>query len=269
MPISRRIVFLRDFAEEAEKLRASWGKTDLFSTGLNRLDKYLGGGYGRNNGYEIVVLFGPTGVGKSLVGLNLLRQPLIDGQRIGLMALEDDGPDVFLRFTDIIGKAATREFIMQGDNVHSMPPEDLLQSWVLDDLLKLIEEWFTTRELDVILLDHLQFAFEGAETIKGENEYAAQRVFMQKLNQLMKKLKKTIIIVNHVNKDARSKGMNKIVGSGSIAQAGTKVIEIYKEDGDTLLHLWKSRFTPTPEYPCILKLNGTRLEDKNVLQPAF
>ena len=78
---------------------------------------------------------------------------------------------------------------MHGDNVHFMPQEDLVKSWNLDDLLNLIESWFVERGLDVILLDHLQFAFEGAESIKGENEYASQRVFMQKLNQLMKRIK--------------------------------------------------------------------------------
>lgn len=263
MAISRQIVYLRDFAEEAEKLRENYGKTNRFSTDIPKLDTYLGQGYGRYNGYEIVILFGPTGIGKSLVGLNLLRNPVANGDRVGIMALEDDGPDVFIRFTKILGPELTKKFVMQGDTIHMMPAEALQKSWKLDELLELLEEWFTKRKMDVILLDHLQFAFEGAEAIKGENEWVAQRVFMQKLNQMMKRVKKTIIIVNHISKDSKAKGLNKIVGSSSIPQAGTKVIEVYRDGVNTHLHMWKSRFTATPEVPCILRLNGTRLEDPN------
>jgi RecA-family ATPase len=113
--------------------------------------------------------------------------------------------------------------------------------------------------VDLILLDHLQFAFEGAEAIRGENEYIAQRVFMQKLNQLMKRVKKTIILVSHTNKGL-GKGMDKIVGSGSIAQAATKVIEVSKDEGNTILTLHKSRFTKTPDNAYAMKLEGTRLK---------
>src|SRR5690606_12883671 len=100
MAISKEIVYLRDYEEDAQRLKSSYGRTELYSTGVLDLDRYLGGGYGRKDGYEIVVLFGDTGIGKSLVGLNLLRSPLERGSSIGIMALEDDGPDIFLRFSD-------------------------------------------------------------------------------------------------------------------------------------------------------------------------
>jgi predicted ATP-dependent serine protease len=154
-----------------------------------------------------------------------------------------------------------QRYIMDSDNIHFMPQEDLTKSWNLDDLLKLIEEWFMERELDVILLDHLQFAFEGAESIKGENEYASQRVFMQRLNQMIKRVKKTIILVSHINKNAQLKGMGKIVGSGAIAQAGTKVIEVSEDDMDFCLRLYmrKSRFTQRRDYHFVMKLKDGQL----------
>lgn len=251
MSLSRRIVHLRDFAGEAAKLRETWGSTKLYTTGTRGFDEYLGGGFGRKDGYEIVLLFGDTGVGKSTVGLNFLKQPIESGAKVGLLVLEDDGADVFIRLSKILGQEGTLKHIMQGENIHFMPQEDLVKSWNLDDLLKLIEEWFVERKIDLILLDHLQFAFEGAESIKGENEYISQRIFMQKLNQLMKRIKKTIILVSHVNKQAGAKGMSKIVGSGSIAQAGTKVIEVGDEQdmADTLrINLRKSRFTQKRSY---------------------
>lgn len=264
MGLSKRVVFLRDFADEAAKLRQSWGTTNLYSTGTNVLDKYLGGGYGRKDGYEIVLLYGDTGVGKSTVGLNFLERPIKDGVRVGLMVLEDDGADVFIRLSNVLGVDGTKKYIMAGESIHFMPQEDLVKSWNLDDLLKLIREWFVDRKIDIILLDHLQFAFEGAESIKGENEYIAQRIFMQKLNQLMKEIKKTIILVSHVNKAHGVKGMAKIVGSGAIAQAGTKVIEVAEDSdmGQGALQIWlrKSRFTAKPGHHYSMRLKDGKLE---------
>lgn len=259
--IGRKIVYLRDFAAEAEKLRASYGSTTRFSSGDYDLDRYLGGGYGRQDGYEIVLVFGSTGVGKSMVSLNLIADAARKGDKIGMLVLEDDGPDVFIRFTDILGPVDTKLRIMQGDTIHFMPPEDMQKSWKLTELLEMIEEWFMIRNLDLIFLDHLQFAFEGAEAIKGENEYIAQRVFMQKLNQMMKRIKKTIIIVSHTNKSG-SDGMGKIVGSGSIAQAATKVIEVQREDGDIKITMHKSRFTRTPDHSHVMTLEGAILRGK-------
>lgn len=274
MGLSKRVVYLRDFAAEAAKLRQTWGRTELFlaatRSGKPRGDHtpnfndYLGGGYGRADGYEIVLLYGDTGVGKSTVGLNFLHDPIEKGKKVGLLVLEDAGADVFIRLSNILGVEGTKKHIMGSNNIHFMPQEDLVKSWNLDDLLNLIEEWFVDRKIDVIFLDHLQFAFEGAESIKGENEYISQRIFMQKLNQLMKKLNKTIILISHVNKSVGAKGMSKIVGSGSIAQAGTKVIEI-AEDADMgagSLKIWmhKSRFTPKANHHFSMKLKDGILE---------
>lgn len=273
MGLSKRVVYLRDFAEEAAKLRQTWGRTDLFLAsnragrgreGDPNFNRYLGGGYGRRDGYEIVLLYGDTGVGKSTVGLNFLQDPIEQDKRVGLLVLEDAGADVFIRLSNILGVEGSKKYIMGSDNIHFMPQEDLVKSWNLDDLLKLIEEWFVERRIDVIFLDHLQFAFEGAESIKGENEYISQRIFMQKLNQLMKKMNKTIILISHVNKANNAKGMAKIVGSGSIAQAGTKVIEVMEDEdmGEGALKIWmrKSRFTPKQNRYYSMRLRDGILE---------
>lgn len=260
MAISKQIVYIGDFSEEAEKLRESFGRTDRFSTGNFKLDDYLGYGFGRKDGYEVVLLYGSTGIGKSLVGLNFIAPAIKAGEKVGLMILEDDMADASLRLSYILG--AEEYAIMNAkNNVRCIPKDALLKSWKLEDLLDMIREWFESG-VELILLDHLQFAFEGAETIRGENEYIAQRIFMQKLNQLMKEIKKTIILVSHVNKGI-NKGMDKIVGSGAIAQASTKVIEVSrdKDSGDVVLHMRKSRFTRTPNHDWHMKFIGTKLEE--------
>lgn len=262
MAITKEITLLRDFAEEATRLKKTYGKTELFSTGAQGLDSYMGGGFGRPDGYEIVLLFGPTKIGKSAVGLNFLRSAVEQDKKVGIMALEDDGPDVFLRFVDILGKEAATAYVMKGETVFMMPPDATRRAWKLDELIELIASWYTNLHIDLILLDHLQFAFENAEAIRGENEYIQQRVFMQRLNHLMKRMKKTIILVSHVNKDSKAKGVYKIVGSSGIAAAATKILEVYKdEDKRMFIQEHGARFVATPDGPHEIMLDGMQLRD--------
>lgn len=253
MALTKQIIYLGDFYEDAVKARNSYGSTSLFSTGDHTLDTYLGGGFGRPGNYEIVLLYGPTGVGKSTVGLNMVASAISSGKKVGLLILEDEMTDVSNRLSFVLSeddyKAANRN-----NNVFCLPQDALVKAWSLPDLLKYIEDWFIDHDVDLILLDHLQFIFEGATMAKSENEYIAQRVFMQQLNFLMKKVKKTIILVSHMNKASAAKGMDRIVGSGAIAQAATKVIEVTDDDVDDVIRLWmrKSRFTKRPpSYWCM------------------
>lgn len=261
MSLSKQLVYIGDFYEKAQALKKTWGRTDLYSTGQPVLDKYFHGGFGRKDGYEIVVLYGPTGIGKSTVALNFLAPAIRDGVKVGLLVLEDDMADVSNRLSQVLTENEYRK-MNASQTVLCLPEDALVRAWNLDDLLKYIEDWFD-EGVELILLDHLQFAFENAESIKGENEYIAQRIFMQKLNQLMKQKNKTIILVSHVNKATGAKGMDRIVGSGSIAQAATKVIEVGEEKGMTdciRLELRKSRFTKRPGYHYTMKMIDSRLE---------
>lgn len=261
MALSKQLVYIGDFYSKAQELKHSWGRTDLYSTGQQVLDDYFEGGFGRKDGYEIVLLYGPTGVGKSTVALNFMAPAIRSGVKTGMLVLEDDMADVSNRLSQILSPSEYKA-INENQTVRCLPEDELTKSWTLDDLLGYIEDWFESG-IELILLDHLQFAFENAEAVKGENEYIAQRVFMRKLNFLMKRVKKTIILVSHVNKQAGAKGMNQIVGSGAIAQAATKVISVSEEKGssDTIhLDLLKSRFTKKPGYFYAMKLKDSKLE---------
>lgn len=268
--ISKRLAYIGDYAEQAAELKKTHGRTELYSTGSRDLDIYLHGeenhlkkfkgGYGRVNGYEIVLLFGPTGIGKSTVALNLIAQPIRDGVNIGLLVLEDDMADVSVRLSYILSPEDYAA-MNASQTVRNLPIEDVVAEWSLDELLAYIESWFEDG-VELILLDHIQFAFEGAESIKGENEYAAQRVFIKKLNALIKKHKKTIIIISHVNKNASAKGNDRVQGSGAIVQGVTKSIEldVAEDTGNLKFRLRKSRFAPTLPYHYEMKIKNTRLE---------
>jgi KaiC/GvpD/RAD55 family RecA-like ATPase len=250
--ISGQIVYLSDFNNQADQLRASYGRTDRHSTGSPDLDGYLGGGYGRDHGYEIVLLFGDTGLGKSIFGLNLIHQPVVSGKTVGLLVLEDSGPDVNIRLSSMFGRRFVDEYRKQ----LLFTPDDVTNGrklWALDQLIEQIDSWFTNLNIDVILLDHLQFAFESATSLRGDNEYIAQRVFVRKLNAVMKRLagaglSRTIILVCHTNKDKHAKGLSRVIGSGGIAGSATKAIELSKLEDTMFARLWKSRFTPTPDF---------------------
>lgn len=224
----------------------SWGKTDLYSTGDQILDEYLGnsfnGGYGRKDGYEIITIFGDTGMNKSTFATSMILDPASKGTQIAYFALEDDPKDVVRRI--MIQCNMDEEKVKSiTNNILFMPESD---GYTLDAMAEAIEKIFDVA--DIVVIDPLQFIFEASVAERGETEFNRQRLFMRKMNNLMKHTNKTLIIVSHTGKgggkDART-GVDRIIGSSAVAQVSTKVIEINrKEDGLQGIRLWKTRFTP-------------------------
>lgn len=232
--------------DQAKAEMDSWGKTDLYSTGDQILDEYLGnsftGGYGRKDGYEIITIFGDTGMNKSTFATSMILDPASKGTQIAYFALEDDPKDVVRRI--MIQCNMDEEKVKTiTNNILFMPESD---GYTLDAMAEAIEKIFDVA--DIVVIDPLQFIFEASVAEKGETEFNRQRLFMRKMNNLMKHTNKTLIIVSHTGKgggkDART-GVDRIIGSSAVAQVSTKVIEINrKEDGLQGIRLWKTRFTP-------------------------
>ena len=88
---------------------------------------------------------------------------------------------------------------------------------------------------------------------------------MRGLNALMRHLKKTIILVSHINQKATGAaaiGVAKINGSGGVPAAATKLLEFSKLEGEVLqIQEWGSRFTKTPDAPHQIVLDNLRLKD--------
>lgn len=234
------------FIDAAKAEMGSWGKTDLYSTGDPILDEYLGnsqsGGYGRKDGYEIITIFGDTGMNKSTFATSMILTPAKNGNQIAYFALEDDPKDVVRRIL-VQCNMDEEEAKKATNNILFMPESD---GYTLDAMATAIERIFDV--VDIVVIDPAQFVFEASVTERGETEFNRQRLFMRKLNNIMKHTNKTLIIVSHTGKgggkDARQ-GIDRIIGSSAIAQVSTKVIEINrKEDGLHGIRLWKSRFTP-------------------------
>lgn len=239
--------------EEARKRREQNKLgTNRYSFGDPIIDEYLGGGWGRQNGYELICIFGDTGMNKSTFISQMAITAAKKGANIAYLALEDEIEDVVDRIDrQITGKTGglgkEQEALEVLRKIDFLPEND---GYTLESLADFIEELFKT--WDVVFVDPLQFVFEASMVDKGETEWNRQRVFLRRLNNIMKKHSeegKVLVFVSHTNKggnfrDRAEMGMQKLQGSTAIQQICTKVIEIGRtNDGLRHLRLWKTRFT--------------------------
>lgn len=255
---SKRLVYAHDYLDAALEAKKHFGVTDRHSTGLRDLDEYLFGGYGRQDNWEILVLHGPYGLGKSTIAVNFLAAPILAGTNVGIMALEDDPTTVVLRLGMALNDEKLVGNAIKSKHIRLLPEESLERNWTLDELLKEIEDWFTDPKngVDIILLDHLQFAFDAADLQHERSEWAAQSVFMRNLNSLMKRVNKTIILVSQQNR------AGDVAGSIGIPRGATKMIGIGRIKGESIkrtLRLDKTRNTPERDAVFVVELVNSRI----------
>lgn len=258
--MSKLIEYLTDYEAEAMERKSSFGKTDKYTTGLPGLDTYLGEGFGKPHGYEIITVFGTSGVGKSTFALNMVAREIVNGTKVGFMILEDDMPDVYLTMLQIVGHDGMNE-IKKNKNVELLPRKMREGLIFFDKILKWIEDKHNESGIDLFLIDHINFLFDNAEVTIGDKEMAAQRRFMLNLNFLTKRLKLTVILVSHTAK-GNAEGMDKIYGTSSIPQVSTKVIEVKLGEGSQMIiKAWKNRFARRQDNPWQMNRVGLKLEE--------
>lgn len=256
---SSQLSYAGDDAQAAKELLKNLGRTDQYSTGIVGLDRYLFGGYGSREMWDIILIHGPYGSGKSTFALSLLASPIKQGHKVGIMALEDDTRTLDKRLAIALDDLTFSTAAFTQHAVRKLPPSSLDSDWTLDDLATEIEKWFTdkTYGVDIILLDHLQMAFDYAEIDKTIGEYNSQKRFMNRLNRIMKRTSnKTLILVAQQN----AEGL--LAGSRAIRYAGSTMLKLdWLKNGDknirTLL-LEKTRETPQRDYVYMLELRNQR-----------
>ena len=267
--IGRKVLYARDFRESAEKNKKTFGKTEMYQSYLPGLNRYLGGGIGRQGNYEICVIYGDTGIGKSTVTANLMARSMAEGKKVGMFLLEDQ-PDDFLNRLELMFGSENYNRMMAQDSVRILCDEQLeeneTEGWTLDNLADEVADWFAdnTYGVDVIVLDPIQMAFDGAVTEAGQNKYDLQERFMRRMNRITKQYRKTVIIVSHVNK-TQNTGLARIHGTSALAKAASKIIEVTQtQDMKNLeLLLRKSRHTRPRYEPYLVHINAStfRMED--------
>lgn len=244
------------FIDEAKKLRDNYGATNRFSTGDIVIDAYLGGGYGRKTndgtgGYEIITIFGETGSYKSTLATSFILDPLEKGATVCYFALEDSPADVVNRYKFMTGQEPPANLMFLPDQ----------RGYSLDQMLKAIEELFEI--VDIIVVDPLSFIFQNSVMLSKEEQFARQEIFMNGVNDIMKKVNKTIIITSHVHKGV-GEGMDKILGSSAIQNVSTKVIQIGRDkEEQPFMRLWKTRFTKHRTTPLAVSIANIRINAKN------
>ena len=195
---------------------------------------------------------------KSTFATSMILDPAEKGVPIAYFALEDDPKDVVQRILiqcDMDEERAQK--ILK--NIMFMPESD---GYTLDAMAGAIEKIFSVA--DIVVVDPLQMIFESSVEERGETEFNRQRLFMRKMNNVMKHTNKTLIIVSHTAKkggknDAKT-GVDRIIGSSAVAQVSTKCIEIdRKEDGLHGIRMWKSRFTPYRFCGLQIRLNNMKI----------
>lgn len=239
------------YRDEAAKIYAENGRTTQYQTGWERLDDYLGGGFGSANRGELVVLVADTGVGKSTFASNIaIRTTGNSGERCHYMSLENPPEDAYNTMCHILGVStlgATEAYF-------TAPSKELLfggKPWTADDLLAHMTYVVKSRHTKIFVLDHLNFMFENEDQVK--NELARTRVVMRLLSQWCMQNKATVFVISHINKPAGKAKKNelltlsRIYGSGGIAGAATKVIALneYIDEGVRYIdvQMLKSRYT--------------------------
>jgi KaiC/GvpD/RAD55 family RecA-like ATPase len=257
---SHEVVYAADLIEDAKKLMKNVGRTDRYSTGLLGLDHYLHGGYGIKDMWEIILLHGSYGSGKSTFAINLLADPIKTGVRVGIMALEDDPRVVVKRLAIALNDIELSQEPLASRRIRLLPPEPKDKGWSLSDLAKEIELWFTdpVYGVEIIVLDHLQFAFDFAEYDGKRGEWGRQAKFMQQVNGIMRRTNKTLILVSQQNADGN------LAGSRAIRYAGSTMLKFERVVGDPnqrAVFLEKTRETAPRDYACVLEFRNQKFYD--------
>lgn len=226
--------------EQAKKRAEKFGVTDRYSTGDPMIDEYFGGGYGRDDAYEVVLIFGDTGVNKSTLATSMVLDPAKKGTKIAYFALEDEPVDVVVRMLKQCGD----DYDAISKNIRFVKESF---GYSLTDMIKFMGELYDMGH-DIIVVDPIQFIFEASAVESGETEYNRQRVFMRMVEKLTEEKGKTAIVVSHTRKGGggtgrnKEEGLDRVIGSNSVTQTATKVLEINRKDGVHGIRLWKNRF---------------------------
>lgn len=240
------------FKAEAVRSMGEPRVTDLYSTGDKMIDEYFGGGYGRKGGkYEIVLIFGGTGVNKSTFATQLAVMAAIHGARVGYYSLEDERVDLCARIMRQLSGIATKfdspeRLYDQISPLISIAPD--CDGYTLEMLAEQVEKLFLSG-IDLVVIDPLQFVFEASVDERPDTEFNRQRKFMRQINNVMKRSagqtgkSKTLIIVSHTNKGKFDDPIDTIMGSGANKQVPTKIVQISREGSIRHLNLVKTRFT--------------------------
>lgn len=247
--------------DEIERAKSSFGKTDLFQFRDQKINEYLYGGFGSTTDFELVTVAGKTNIGKSLFTQNMLLTAIRSKRRFAYICLEDSMKNTIARLERMIDPN-----IFRNADKLIFTEEDVREMYTIDDALDFISYLYEVENVELVVLDHLQFLQESIDRNKlNLDDNNLSRYLMRKMNRMMKLNQKTLVLVSHVNKrsEKETELLDMIIGSSAIVQASTKVLYLSKDKNNDLnLQLIKSRYTKRRDDPLVFEYDPDSLEVK-------
>lgn len=213
----------------------STGVTNLYSTGIVQLDRYLGGGFGKEGDFEIVLIHSQPKTYKSTLALMFMMDAVRRGIPQGWVILEGSLAEALNRIRKCFDPYEDFDkLVPQMEKcVFAMSKQMRRSNYALGDILKWMKYLHSTKGVNLFFIDPLGYAFDFSTRDPYENEWSRQARFMQELAAFGEDTNSTIVLVQHNTKD--SSGPNAsyraaaVGGSATLTKTATKAIEIRRE----------------------------------------
>lgn len=238
---------IRNYAAEYEKFIGHEGVTDNYKFDDPQINRILGGGVGRVGSFELCLIYGSSGAGKSVLAENLCWLAARKGEKICLMSLENDPAQTYGQLKRIFDN----DKLLNTCNMEFIGREQLKENFTIKDVGVEVRRLYNEALVDIVIIDHIQELLDLAtkdEEFK-DNQNDKVRKFMQEIQDAVSENKKTLVLVAHTNK-SKIGGMEGIYGSSALYQKATTVIEINKdpEDGTVAIKCHKNRNAFVPPH---------------------
>ena len=216
---------IRNYASTWEKFKNHDGKTDHYMFDDPEINRILGGGIGKPGTFELCLVYGSSGAGKSVLAENIVWRAALLGEKICLMSLENDPAQTYGQLQKIFDDNK----LLNECNMEFIGREQLRDSFTIKDVGAEVRRLYNESMCDIVVIDHIQELLDLAtKDERFEDSNSAVRKFMQEIQDAVSENKKTLVLVAHTNK-SRIGGMEGIYGSSALYQKATTVIEINKD----------------------------------------
>jgi replicative DNA helicase len=242
-----------ELTDRVDRQRAGEIIEETVSTGLQDLDKKLGGGFHPG---ELIVVAGRPGMGKSLLGVSLARQMSKAGFGGGIFSLEMPGlqvnarmvsdtlysPKSFISASQILQNDLTDH---QAESIHYAEREMRSLPLLVDDSSSLtigeisarVRAWRSRFErvgkrLQFIVIDYLKF-LRASERYRGQRHYEVGEITAG-LKMLAKDLGIAVILLVQLNREVEKRAekrpeLSDLRESGDIEADADVVLLLYRE----------------------------------------
>lgn len=244
---SAAVDHISNYSDLYKRYKDHEGVTDNYKFDDPEINRILGGGIGRVGSFELCLIYGSSGAGKSVLAENLVWLAARKHEKICLMSLENDPAQTYGQLQRIFDD----DKLLAESNMEFIGREQLKESFTIKDVGAEIRRLYNEAMCDIVVIDHIQELLDLAtkEDDRLENSNEKVRKFMQEVQDAVSENRKTLVIVAHTNK-SKIGGMESIYGSSALYQKATTVIEINKdpESGNVSLKCHKNRNAYVPPH---------------------